>query len=121
MRNRRTRVVRLGLQLLVPLAFTACHVVPRDAGDPASADASAHPWLLVAPPNLYRDGGARMDDRAPLWKWQRLAAFDDVVECRRFRDARIADAPSDEEWAMWSMSRCMTAERAEGGRLAPGE
>jgi hypothetical protein len=96
--------------------MAGCRLPPHAAERPTAAG-----WLLVAPPNLYRDGGARMDDRAPLWEWQRLAAFDDVVDCRRFRDERIAAAPSDEEWATWSMARCVSAERAEGARLEPGE
>jgi hypothetical protein len=121
MTTRRAIRVRLGLRLLVALAFTACHAVPRDGGGPGWAAEPLYPWVLVAPPNLYEAGGARMDERAPLWKWQRLASFDDIVECRRFRDARIADPRGDEKWATWSMSRCVTAKRAGGGRLAPGE
>jgi hypothetical protein len=79
------------------------------------------PWLLIAPPIYSRDGGGRMADRAPLWDWVRLAGFDDAVACRSFRDARIADAAGDEEWAMWSKSRCETAPRAAGARLTPDE
>jgi len=86
--------------------------VPADRGAP---------WPLIAPPNYYRDGGARMDDRAPLWDWVRLGGFSDGAECSRYRDARIANASGDEEWAMWSKSRCETAERAAGARLTPDE
>ena len=37
------------------------------------------------------------------------------------REARILDAPSDETWATYSLSRCETANRARGGRLRPDE
>jgi hypothetical protein len=79
------------------------------------------PWLLIAPPNYYRDGGARMDDRAPLWDWARLAGFADGDACSHYRDDRIAHASGDEEWSMWSKSRCETAARAAGARLTPDE
>jgi hypothetical protein len=89
--------------------------------EPVPGTPTAAGWLLVAPPNLHLSGAVRMDDRAPLWMWTRLAAFEDVVACERHRNDRIADASDDEEWAMWSMARCVTAERAEGGRMPPGE
>jgi hypothetical protein len=81
----------------------------------------AAPWLLIAPPYYYRDGGARMADRAPLWDWVRLGGFPDAVACRDYRDDRIAHASGDEEWAVFSKSRCETAERAAGARLTPDE
>lgn len=89
--------------------------------EPAVATPTAAGWLLVVPPNRWRSGAVRMDDRAPLWEWTRLAAFDDLVACEQYRDARVAAASGDEEWAMWSFARCVTAERAERGPLPPGE
>jgi hypothetical protein len=78
-------------------------------------------WLLIAPPNINRDGIVRREEDTPLWKWERLGRFTDEAECRRFREARILDAPSDETWATWSLARCATADRARGGRLRPDE
>ncbi len=101
--------------LVLGMALGACRPVA-----PPPIDASA-PWLLIAPPYYYHDGGARMADRAPLWDWPRLAGFDDAAACRSFRDARIANASEDDEWAMWSKSRCETAQRAAGPRLTPDE
>ena len=62
-----------------------------------------------------------MADRAPLWDWQRLAGFDNAAACRSYRDAHIANASGDGEWATWSKSRCETTARATGGRLTPDE
>jgi hypothetical protein len=91
-------------------------------GPYAGAPPELHaPWLLIAPPIYYRDGGGRMADRAPLWDWVRLAGFDDAVECQAFREERIAHASGDEEWAMWSKSRCETEARAAGPHLTAEE
>jgi len=65
------------------------------------------PWLLVAPPEVYEDGAVRMDDDAPLPLWRRLAEFDDAAACQVFRDAQVRNAPNDEQWALWSKSRCL--------------
>jgi hypothetical protein len=78
-------------------------------------------WVLLAPPDRYRDGASRSDDRAPLWTWTRLGAFADAPSCRRFRDDRVAGARDDVAWAYWSLARCLPAERANGGRLTPDE
>ena len=101
--------------LLLAASLGACAPVV-----PPPVDVAA-PWLLIAPPYYYRDGGARLADRAPLWDWVRLGGFPDAVECRDYRDARIANASGDEEWALFSKSRCETAERAAGARLTPDE
>jgi hypothetical protein len=98
------------------LALVSCAAGPR-AGDTGAGA----PWLLIVPPERHQSGAIRMDDQAPLWEWRRLAGFLDEVECRRFRDDHIVAARSDEEWAMWSLSRCETAERAEQGALLSGE
>jgi len=79
------------------------------------------PWVLIAPPYRYEDGGVRRDDRAPLREWERLGFFDDPVACRTFRDTRVADAPGDDEWAAWSLARCVATDRSEGGQLRPDE
>ena len=78
-------------------------------------------WLLIAPPFVHLDGGIRMDDDAPLWLWRRLAGFEDEPACRTYRDDRVVGAANDEEWAVWSMARCETRQRANGPRLVPGE
>ena len=46
------------------------------------------------------------DDAAPLDFWIRRGAFADGVECRRYRDERIVNARSDQEWSDWQSSRC---------------
>src|SRR5262245_47922034 len=43
--------------------------------EPATAPPTASDWVLVAPPNHYRDGAIRLDDHAPLWEWRRLATL----------------------------------------------
>lgn len=78
-------------------------------------------WLLLAPPDVYRDGASRMDDDQPLWTWKRLGSFPDAPACRRFRDERVVAAQGDAEWAFWSKAQCFIAERADGGRLTPDE
>jgi hypothetical protein len=107
---------------MLGLLTLSCLVSGCPAGwEPVDQPPTAAGWLLIAPPNFYEAGGARMEDRAPLWKWTRLAAFADVADCEQYRDEQVAGAPDDESWAVWSMARCVTAERAEGGRLPPGE
>ena len=105
-------------RLLAVLVLGACSV---PGWEPVPGTPTAAGWLLVAPPNRYRSGAVRMDDRASLWDWTRLAAFADGDACEKYRDGRVAAAKDDEEWATWSLSRCVTAERAEGGRMPPGE
>jgi len=78
-------------------------------------------WLLIAPPDVWQDGAVRRDEHRPLWTWQRLGAFPELADCRRARDARIARAQTDDERAAFEMARCVDAERAEVGRLRPGE
>ncbi|HEV7733410.1 MAG TPA: hypothetical protein VGR62_14675 [Candidatus Binatia bacterium] len=78
-------------------------------------------WVLIVPPWRYRDGGTRMDDKEPLWKWRRLATYESQDACRRDRMARIVAAVGDEAWAEASLSRCFSAERADGGSLTPDE
>ena len=78
-------------------------------------------WLLIVPPALHCDGAPRMDDRQPLWMWERRGEFADVAACRRHRDDRIVGARDDVEWAYWSLARCFTAERASGGALTWSE
>jgi len=73
------------------------------------------PWVLVAPPYREEDGALRRDDRAPLREWDRLGFFEDPVACRQFRDEKIVEPASDDEWAMWSLARCLSSDRAEGG------
>jgi hypothetical protein len=101
--------------LLLAASIGACASAVR-----APVDVGA-PWLLIAPPYYYRDGGARLADRAPLWDWVRLGGFPDAGECRNYRDDRIAHASGDEEWALFGKSRCETAERAAGARLTADE
>ena len=78
-------------------------------------------WLLLAPPDVYLDGASRMDDQQPLWTWKRLGSFADAAACRRFREERVTASHDDVDWAFWSKAECLTAERAEGGRLTPDE
>ena len=100
--------------LLLAASLGACAPAVRAPVDGA-------PWLLIAPPYYYRDGAARMADRAPLWDWIRLGGFADAADCRDYRDDRISHASSDEEWAVFGKLRCETAERAAGARLTAEE
>ena len=106
-----------GLAILLP-AIAACTPVQYES---LLQTPTAAGWLLIAPPSRWVSGAVRLDDRAPLWEWTRLGAFDEQEACERFRDVQIARAPDDEAWATWSMSRCATTGRAERGRLPPGE
>jgi hypothetical protein len=77
-------------------------------------------WLLIAPPTIREAGMGRMDDRQPLWMWQRLGEFADAPTCRRFRDDQVAATygRDDTAWARFSLARCFRAARAAGGRLS---
>jgi hypothetical protein len=114
--TRRSGGTRLAIGLVVLLCTQGCRpAAPELLG-------AATRWLLIAPPNYYRDGAARMAERAPLWDWTRLGSFADEADCRAYRDDRIATSRGDdEEWAMWSLSRCETDVRAAGPRLTPDE
>ena len=88
-------------------------------------------WVLITPPDAGTKGDAmlctgcadpgHLDEGAALTLWRKLGSFDDVVECRRARDARIAAARDDQEWADMQLSRCFPKERLYQGALRPGE
>jgi hypothetical protein len=78
-------------------------------------------WVLIISPYKLRDGGTRMDEKAPLWQWTRAGTFDSQADCLTGRARGIDDAKNDTAWAEAQEARCFTAERANGGPMNPAE
>jgi hypothetical protein len=88
-------------------------------------------WVLVTPPydsmrwahmtGVGCGDPGHLNQCAPLSGWRRLGSFVDEKTCRRLCDDGIVASRTDDEWADWQLSRCVTEERARGGRLRPDE
>jgi hypothetical protein len=90
-------------------------------------------WVLLAPPyggspftaseRIGCGDPGHLDECASLGWWRKFGGvFPDADACRRARDAGIAAARSDDEWADWQLARCFTEERVRNGPgLRPGE
>jgi hypothetical protein len=82
-------------------------------------------YLLVTPPSgapppwgeltVGCDDPGHFSTCAPLSYWKVRGRYPDEAACRKDRDARIANPPSDDVWAEFELSRCLTEERVRNG------
>jgi hypothetical protein len=82
-------------------------------------------YLLVTPPSgvpppwgdftVGCNDPGHFSECAPLNFWKVRGRYPDEDACKKDRDARIANAPRDDVWAEYELSRCLTEERVQNG------